>query len=191
MKNSNARLLQKNIIISEFENLEYQVLKQIWDSYMIVELENYIKTHFSRIDKKTSVKLLLICFETSGKDFEEELKKFKNSEDLRSFLKFFATMENTIFSIGEDGAISMDVNMFKFPSYMTERDIEDYLSFIRKPCFDYGLRIIRRNDKECISYWDKVFNVTTSNDEEIDIFGFDCSNLSYDEYNMRLRKVMR
>ena len=191
MKKSNSSLAHKNNIIIELENLEYQVLKQIWDSYMIYDLENYINNHFNIVNSKKDVKLLLICFWSSGKDFEEELKKFENKEDLSSFLNFFATMENTIFSIDKEGWISMDVNTFRFPDYMSDKDIYDYLSLVRKPCFDYGLRIRRITNRECVTYWDKVFNITTSNDDERDVFGFDCNDLTYEEYNKKLRKVMR
>lgn len=188
--NNNYNFIQK-LVNQQFENLEYQVLKRIWDCDVIKDLTNYINDHFYRYDSKKSVGRLLFGVYENSKVFEEELKKFENSENLSSFLKFFCAMENTIFSTDMDGEISKDVNTFKVPNYMRDEDIDDYLSFVRKPCFDYGLRIIKINDREFIAYWDKVFNVTTINCEERDIFGFDGSDLNYDEYNKKLRKIMR
>jgi hypothetical protein len=171
-----------------FLDIERDFLNVTWLEETLKALKFYIEKNF-KLDDKVFIPSLFFCLSECGDSLVEELKKYNCPEDLLEFLVFYGIMERDIFyrEVGTD--LTKINNIFEFPNFMTQEQIDDYISIIRRPCHEYGLRIRKISDREIITYWDKEFNKDI--EDYKDILGIDRRILEIDEFKKLIKRRMR
>jgi hypothetical protein len=151
-------------------NKEQKILYDYWKGSINKGLSDFINFKFFHSEKDLEEILFFLSCINSGIKCEL-IKPGKKATELTTILETQRSLESIIFDKAVNNYTEI-VNCFEFPLVFTESDIDYYLNVIRKPCFDYGLRIVRIEPRRIISYWDKTFNVQMADKVSYeDIFG--------------------